>query len=184
MSTPLLLAGLAAGSLQLILTSIAATNEAWRPWPPDELSGRFGLYWLLVMGLAGSFFAHVLTTAGSLYAIGPVSAAIGGGVFLAGAAVNVLTADAMDDPAEILGLEIRMHTDGLFERARHPEVVGHAGAVGGLALASGSWQAILLAGLAIVWFAIRPFVEEPVLAERFGDRYETYRAEVDRYLDI
>ncbi|MFW6017261.1 MAG: methyltransferase family protein [Halapricum sp.] len=182
MSTTLLAIGLTGAALQLVLTGRAASDAGRQPWPPEEVSGRFGLYWLLVMAMAGSFFGSLATTAGSLYPVGIVSI-IGGGAFLLGAAINVLTADEFEGPEEILGLEWHHHTDGPFRFSRNPEVLGHAGAVAGLAIAAGSWQAMVLAAVIVGWFAVRPFAEEPVLADRYGDRYERYRSRVDRYLD-
>ena len=182
MSTTLLGVGIVAAGAQLGLTGLAAVDPDSRPWPPDEVSGRFGLYWLLVMGIAIPFFALLATTAGSLYPVGVVSVA-GGAAFLAGAAVNVLAADEFEGPEEILGLEWRVHTDGAFSVSRNPEVVGHAGALLGLAVAAGSWQVLLLGTLAVGWFALKPHAEEPVLADRHADEYAQYRSRVARYLD-
>ncbi|MEZ3170091.1 methyltransferase [Halorubrum sp. RMP-47] len=183
MSTSLLTIGAVAAAVQFVLTGLAAVNPSYQPWPPDEISGRFGLYWLLVMAMAGPFFALLATTMGSLYAVGPVSIA-GAIVFLAGATVNVLAADEFDGPEEILGLEWQVHTDGPFSFSRNPEVVGHGSALIGLAVTSGSWQALLLGTLVVSWFALRPHAEEPVLAEKHTDEYARYRARVARYLDM
>ena len=182
-STTLLGIGAVAAGAQLGLTGLAAVDPDSRPWPPDEVSGRFGLYWLLVMGMAIPFFGLLATTAGSLYPVGVVSVA-GGAAFLAGAAVNVLAADEFTGPEEILGLEWRVHTDGPFSFSRNPEVVGHAGALLGLAVAAGSWQALLLGTLAVGWFALKPHAEEPVLVERYAEEYARYRSRVARYLDV
>ena len=183
MSTTVLAIGTVAAGAQFTLTGLAAVSPTHRPWPPDEISGRFGLYWLLVMGMAGSFFTLLATTAGSLYPVGPASVA-GAVVFVAGAAVNVLAADEFDGPEEILGLEWRIHTDGPFSFSRNPEVVGHGGALLGLAVAAGSWQALALGALVVGWFALKPHAEEPVLAERHAEEYARYRSRVARYLDV
>ncbi len=182
MSTTLLAVGLAGGAAQIGLTGWAAVDGSRRPWPPDQISGQFGLYWLLVMAMAGSFFGLIGTTAGSLYPVGIVSVA-GGGAFLLGAALNVLTADEFDGPEEILGLEWRHHASGPFQFSRNPEVLGHIGAVAGLAVAAGSWQAMVVAGAIIGWFTLKPLAEEPVLADRYGEQYERYRTQVNRYVD-
>lgn len=183
MSETLLAVGTVAGAVQIGRTWLAATDADRRPWPPESVSAGFGLHWLLVMAMAGSFFGSVALTYGSLYPVGVVSV-LGGAAFLVGAAVNVLASDEFEGPEEILGLERRMHTDGPFRLSRHPEVVGHVGAVGGLAVAAGSWQALVLAVVVGAWFALRPLAEEPVMADRFGRRYEQYRARVARYLDV
>lgn len=182
-STTLLGVGVVAAGAQLGLTGLAAADADHRPWPPDEVSGRFGLYWLLVMAMAGPFFTLLVTTAGSLYPVGAVSVA-GGVAFLVGAAVNVLAADEFEGPEEILGLEWRVHTEGLFSVSRNPEVVGHVGALLGLAVAAGSWQALVLGTLVVGWFALKPHAEEPVLVERHAEEYARYRSRVARYLDV
>jgi len=182
MSTTLLAIGLVGGAMQIGLTGWAAVDGSRRPWPPDSVSGQFGLYWLLVMAMAGSFFGLIGTTAGSLYPVGIASIA-GGGVFLFGTALNVLTADEFDDPEEILGLAWRHHAGGPFNFSRNPEVLGHVGAVAGLAVAAGSWQAMVLAGTIVGWFILKPLAEEPVLVDRYGEQYEQYRTRVDRYID-
>jgi protein-S-isoprenylcysteine O-methyltransferase Ste14 len=81
-------------------------------------------------------------------------------------------------------LRRRLHTGGPFRFTRNPEVAGHVGAVGGLALAAGSWQALVLALTITTWFATRPLAEEPVMAARFGRRFTAYRDRVPRYLDL
>lgn len=184
MSEILLTVGALATVGQVGATLRVALSEDPGPWPPTEVNGRFGLYWLSVMCMAGSFFALLATTHGSLYAVGPVTVAVGGLLGLVGAAVNVWTADTFDDPEEILGLQLGFHTDGPFRLSRNPSVLGHLGAVGGLAVAAGSWQALLLAGGIVGWFSIRPYADEPALRRAYGARYRRYRARVARYVDL
>ncbi len=183
MSDILVWIAITAAVAQIGLTAYAATTRTFRPWPPDRLSGLFGLHWLLVMGMAMPFFASLVTTAGSLYPVGAISL-VGGLLFVLGAGLNIWIANRMDDPAEILGLEVQLHTDGLFRISRNPTVLGHLGAVGGLAIAAGSWQALLIATGIISWFLVRPYAIEPTLATRFERRYQRYRANVGRYLDL
>lgn len=184
MSEILLTVGALATVGQVGATLRVAFSEEPGPWPPTEVNGRFGLYWLSVMGMAGSFFALLATTHGSLYAVSPLTVAVGGLLGLVGAAVNVWTADTFDDPEEILGLQLGFHTDGPFRLSRNPSVLGHLGAVGGLAVAAGSWQALLLAGGIVGWFTIRPYADEPALRRAYGARYRRYRARVARYVDV
>jgi protein-S-isoprenylcysteine O-methyltransferase Ste14 len=136
------------------------------------------------MGMAGSFFALLATTHGSLYAVTPATVAVGGLIGVGGAAVSVWTADTSDDPEEILGLQLSFHTEGAFRLSRNPSVLGHAGAVGELAVLAGSWQALLLAVGIVGWFALEPFAEEPALRRAYGSQYRHYRARVARYVNI
>ncbi len=182
-SVTLVAVGLAATVVQLGRTTLAAVDADYRPWPPEQVSGGFGLHWLLVMAMAGTFFTSVATTFGSLYGVGVVPAVAGGALFIVGALVNVRTADVFEGPEEILGLDRRLHAEGPFTMSRNPEVAGHAGAVVGLAVASGSWQALVLSVGIVGWFVVRPLAEEPVLAERHDRRFECYRDRVARYFD-
>jgi protein-S-isoprenylcysteine O-methyltransferase Ste14 len=136
------------------------------------------------MGMAGSFFALLATTHGSLYAVTPVTVTVGGLLGFVGAAVNVWTAETVDDPEEILGLQLSFHTEGPFRLSRNPSVLGHAGAVGGLAVLAGSWQVLLLAAGIVGWFALKPFAEEPTLQRAYESRCRHYRARVARYFDV
>lgn len=184
MSEILLTVGALAAVGQVGATLRVALSEDPGPWPPTEFGGQFGLYWLAVMGIAGSFFALLATTHGSLYAVTPVTVAVGGLIGVGGAAVNVWTADTFDDPEEILGLQLSFHTEGPFRLSRNPSVLGHAGAVGGFAVLAGSWQALLLAVGIVGWFALKPFAEEPALRRAYGPQYRHYRARVARYVDV
>lgn len=183
MSEILLTVGALATVGQVGATLYVARSEEPGPWPPTDVGGWFGLYWLPVMVMAGSFFGLLATTHGSLYAVGPTTVAVGGVLALAGAAVNVWTADTLDEPAEILGLQFSFHTEGPFELSRNPSVLGHLGAVGGLAVAGGSWQALLVATGVVGWFALKPYAEEPALQREYGSKYRRYRARVARYFD-
>mgnify|MGYP007124885079 CR=1 FL=1 len=112
MSEILLTIGALAAVGQVGATLPVALSEDPGPWPPTEFGGQFGLYWLAVMEMAGSFFALLATTHGSLYAVTPVTVAVGGLIGVGGAAVNVWTADPFDDSEEILGLQLSFHTEG------------------------------------------------------------------------
>jgi hypothetical protein len=92
----LLTIGALAAVGQVGATLRVALSKDPSPWPPTEFGGQFGLYWLAVMGTAGSFFALLATTHGSLYAVTPVTVAVGGLIGVGGAAVNVWTADDPD----------------------------------------------------------------------------------------
>ncbi len=73
----------------------------------------------------------------------------------------------------------RLVVGGLYRYVRNPMYLAVVAAIAGQALALG--QPGLLAYAAAVWVACAAFVrwyEEPVLARRFGARYEAYRRAV------
>jgi protein-S-isoprenylcysteine O-methyltransferase Ste14 len=74
-------------------------------------------------------------------------------------------------------------TTGAYRLSRNPMYTGLAIAYVGGALLAGTWWPMVFWPVAvalITWLVIRP--EERYLAQRFGDRYAAYRAEVRRWL--
>jgi protein-S-isoprenylcysteine O-methyltransferase Ste14 len=77
----------------------------------------------------------------------------------------------------------RLVVRGLYRFVRNPMYVGVLLVVLGWALFFES-RAILLYGLAagLVFHLVVLLIEEPMLASRFGDSYETYRRQVHRWM--
>jgi protein-S-isoprenylcysteine O-methyltransferase Ste14 len=74
-------------------------------------------------------------------------------------------------------------TTGAYRISRNPMYTGLAIAYAGGAFLAGSWWPIVFWPVAVAlvaWLVIRP--EERYLADRFGDEYARYRAEVRRWL--
>jgi protein-S-isoprenylcysteine O-methyltransferase Ste14 len=72
---------------------------------------------------------------------------------------------------------------GLYRYVRNPIYVAVAAIILGQAMLFGDWRLILLG--ALFWLACHVFVvayEEPTLQRTFGGEYETYRANVPRWL--
>lgn len=77
----------------------------------------------------------------------------------------------------------RLVTSGPFRISRNPMYTGHAVALVGAALWSGSWWPLLVTPLCMLLtrrWVIDP--EEAYLTTRFGDDYQQYRARVRRWL--
>jgi protein-S-isoprenylcysteine O-methyltransferase Ste14 len=72
---------------------------------------------------------------------------------------------------------------GLYRYVRNPMYVSVVAGILGQALLFGDWRLLLYGGL--FWLVCHAFVlayEEPTLLKTFGKEYETYRANVPRWL--
>ena len=72
---------------------------------------------------------------------------------------------------------------GLYRYVRNPMYVAVVAVIVGQAILFGDWRLMTYGGL--VWLAFHAFVltyEEPVLAQRFGAKYEDFRANVPRWI--
>ena len=72
---------------------------------------------------------------------------------------------------------------GLYRYVRNPIYIAVVAVILGQAILFGDWRLMTYGGL--VWLAFHAFVltyEEPVLAQRFGTKYEEFRANVPRWI--
>ena len=72
---------------------------------------------------------------------------------------------------------------GLYRYVRNPMYVAVVAVILGQAILFGDWRLMTYGGL--MWLAFHAFVltyEEPVLAQRFGTKYEDFRANVPRWI--
>lgn len=77
----------------------------------------------------------------------------------------------------------RLVAAGPYRHVRHPMITGVALVLAGEALLLGSGAiAIWLAAFVVVNAVYLPLVEEPALVRRFGADYESYAAQVGRWL--
>jgi protein-S-isoprenylcysteine O-methyltransferase Ste14 len=83
-----------------------------------------------------------------------------------------------------LGLDGRLIRSGPYRRSRNPQYVGTCAYLASLMVLSGSHLAAVGCFAVALWFLLTPFVEEPWLAERFGEEYAQYCREVPRYFDF
>ncbi len=72
---------------------------------------------------------------------------------------------------------------GPYRHVRNPMITGVACILAGGATFFGSWSLLILLGAFVAVNAVYfPLIEEPGLARRFGAEYESYRANVPRWL--
>jgi protein-S-isoprenylcysteine O-methyltransferase Ste14 len=91
-------------------------------------------------------------------------------------------ARSLGTPAPIAPTE-RLVVDGWYRYVRNPMYVAVVSLILGQALLFGSWAALVWG--AVVFVAVHLFVvayEEPTLLSQFGQEYETYRANVGRWV--
>ena len=72
---------------------------------------------------------------------------------------------------------------GLYRYVRNPMYVAVVAVILGQAILFGDWRLMTYGGL--MWLVFHAFVlayEEPVLAQRFGTKYEDFRANVPRWI--
>lgn len=83
---------------------------------------------------------------------------------------------------ESTGLEGRLYIGGLYRYTRNPQYVGILIAVGGFTLLTNSVRFAMLAVGSALWTLLLPFAEGLWLEEQYGERYETYRERVPRFI--
>jgi protein-S-isoprenylcysteine O-methyltransferase Ste14 len=77
----------------------------------------------------------------------------------------------------------KLVVSGLFRFVRNPMYVGVVTAIEGFALAMHSWETALYGLVVATAFHLRVlFYEEPRLTREFGDEFETYCANVPRWI--
>lgn len=75
--------------------------------------------------------------------------------------------------------------EGANALSRNPRYVGMAGGLVAHAIVRRSWAALLPAGALVALLTVGQIAaEEKVLVRQFGERYEQYRTEVPRWVDL
>jgi protein-S-isoprenylcysteine O-methyltransferase Ste14 len=109
---------------------------------------------------------------------------IGQGIFLAGGVLFILGFATMivalfnyrntapDQPV----------TQGLYRVSRNPQWISLATMLLGTCIAIGSWAAIILLLIAVVFYHFRILGEERACLHRYGEAYQNYLKRVPRYI--
>ena len=170
---------------QLILfgfTAVSAFLPQHRVWPPPSRhSWQFYATWFLSwVSLSGAF---LLAVVGSNTLGLEAWLRFGCGLPLLAFGVWFITWGFRElSVPTSLGLGGHLIRSGPFRWSRNPQYVGTCAYLASLILLSGSTLATIACLAVGAWFAVTPFVEEPWLADRYGEDYVRYCEDVPRFL--
>lgn len=170
---------------ELVLGALLWVSIRWpgaRVWPPPgRASWQFRTVWALIDLVTMGILCVGILDWNSLgldpwlrIPIGAVLAGAGGAFALWG--IRTVSWHAS------LGLEAALVRSGPYRWTRNPQYVGDIAMLAGWAVIFGSLLCWLLCLIAMAWFALAPFAEEPWLREHYGPAYDEYRSRVPRYL--
>jgi protein-S-isoprenylcysteine O-methyltransferase Ste14 len=182
MMATLLWITLAAQLVLYVFTAISTFAPQHRTWPPPGRgTWQFYVTWFLSwVTLSGVFLLALL--AGNSLGL-PAWLRLGAGVPLFAAGTALLFWGFRELSVQTtLGLQGRLIRTGPYRWSRNPQYVGTCLYLASLVLLSGSHLAAIGCLAVAGWFLTAPFIEEPWLAERYGEAYAAYRREVPRFV--
>lgn len=160
---------------------VSLARPTMRIWPPPgRNSWQYRLVWTLT-GLSAVGLSAVGVLDWNTFALDrwvriPVSTLlIVGGLALALWAVRVLGVHATS------GLQDSLVEVGPYRFTRNPQYVGDIVLLLGWGILANSLRAWILCILAMAWFALAPFTEEPWLRKQHGEAYDAYCQRVSRF---
>jgi len=163
----------------LILTLLFPKFRTWPP--PDKRSWQFWFWYLLTaIWVPGLIVVGILDwesfwyTHWSRFIIGGLSVSFGSFFIVWG--MRTLSWH------QSLGLKGTFRTKGPYQYIRNPQYVGNVLLTAGIILITNSFMAIVVGILAILWFVLAPFSEEPWVREQFGREYDEYCKSVPRFV--
>lgn len=157
-------------------------DSRYRVWPPPSRnSWQFWFTWILIVlitaGIVLLGFRYGQPARRITSPVGIVGIlAIAVGLVIALAGIFRLGSH------QSTGLKGQLVTGGIYQYTRNPQYVGDVLILIGWSFIAGTGTVWLTAGLAILWFLLAPFVEEPWLEKQFGEEYEQYCEEVPRFM--
>jgi len=172
---------------QLVLfvyTGVSWLAPGHRVWPPPARQGWqiYTTWFLSWVSLSGVFLLAVF--GGNSLGL-PAWLRLGAGVPLLGIGVAVIAWSFRELSVQTtLGLQGRLIRSGPYRWSRNPQYVGTCVYLVSLVLISGSLPAGVGCLAVAAWFVATPFVEEPWLAERYGDEYAAYCRAVPRFFGL
>ena len=75
-------------------------------------------------------------------------------------------------------------TKGPYRVSRNPQYVAEILIYTGIILITGSFEALIIGMIMMLWFVMAPLSEEPWLGQQFGKQYEEYRKNVPRFIGL
>ncbi len=176
----LLATGLAAAAILIPLLAWTRLRPAVRFWPaPSHWSWQSLLFWALFRALNIAALLLAVTDWRAWQSVSP-DRLFGAAVAVAGAALYLLACYALGRDNLYCGRD-GLVTHGMYRWSRNPQYATAIPAYLGLALASRSWGALLLALLLTATFSLMALAEEPWLEAAYGDDYRAYRRRVARF---
>jgi protein-S-isoprenylcysteine O-methyltransferase Ste14 len=180
MFASLLATDAAAGAILTTLLLLTSLHPSLRIWPPPSPWGwRSLLFW--------SLFRTVNVTALALTLLDwqrwsglSLERWLGLGVALAGAGLYGFACWELGRGNLYCGRE-GLVTHGIYRWTRNPQYATAIPAYLGVALASHSWGALILAVLLALTFLMMALAEEPWLEAAYGEQYRAYRRRVARF---
>lgn len=180
MSGPLLGVGAAAGVSLILLLIVTHLNADFRLWPPPRPWGwRSLLFWSLFRTLNLSTLALAALDWQPWVSASPERLA-GIAIAVSGATLYGLGCWALGRGNLYCGKE-GLVTHGIYRWTRNPQYATAIPAYLGLALASHSPGAGILAILLCLTFFLMALAEEPWLEAAYGKEYRDYRRQVARF---
>ncbi len=168
-----------AGSL--VVTLLSPRIRIWPP--PKKNSWQYVYTWgLTLISLAGILIVGILDW--NSFVLGhwlrfPIGIAmIASSIGLAVWGVRTLGVEASE------GVGGSLVERGPYRFTRNPQYVADIALLAGFAILSNSLLAWPTGLLAMLWFVLAPFTEEPWLRERFGSDYDVYMRKVPRFLSL
>jgi protein-S-isoprenylcysteine O-methyltransferase Ste14 len=180
MSVPLLAIGAAAGVILILLLLLTRIDQDLRLWPTPKPWGRQSLlFWTLFRTLNLTTFALAALDWQPWRGL-PPERLFGAGVAITGAALYGLSCYALGRGNLYCGKD-GLVTRGIYRWTRNPQYATAIPAYLGLALASYSLGALILAVLLTMTFSLMALAEEPWLEATYGEEYRAYRRNVARF---
>ena len=180
MSAPLLAIGAAAGLTLIALLTWTRLHPEFRFWPTPRRWGWQGiLFWSLFRTLNISMLMLAALDWRPWRAISPDRLA-GAAIAIACAALYLLACRALGRGNLYCGKD-GLVKRGIYRWTRNPQYATAMPAYLGLALASHSPGALMLALLLCLTFLLMALTEEPWLEATYGEEYRAYRRQIARF---
>lgn len=180
MAVPLLATGVAAGVTLILFLIWTRLHPALRFWPtPRPLGWQSLLFWTLFRTLNISALTLAALDWQPWKAVSP-ERGLGVALAIAAAALYGTACYALGRGNLYCGVD-GLVTGGIYRWTRNPQYATAIPAYLGLALASYSLGALVLALLLAFTFLLMALAEEPWLETAYGDEYRAYRRRVARF---
>lgn len=145
------------------------------------MSWQYYFTWILIdLSILGILILGVIDW--NTFAITHWSRFIAGGLLIAAGSAFALWGVHTLSVYTSLGLKGEFITSGPYQYSRNPQYVGDVSILFGYIILTNSKLVAITGVLGACWFLLAPFVEEPWLKNRFGEKYEEYLEKVPRYM--